>query len=110
MELAEEKQGAVTVLSPDGRVDSSNAKAFEEAVMSRLAAVEGPVLIDLAQLRYISSAGLRVILLSAKQQQQKGQRFALCEPSADIREVFEVSGFTKIIEIFQKRDQALAAL
>lgn len=108
--MGEEKQGNVTVLKPEGRVDSSNAKLFEEAMMARLGAIEGGVLLDLAQLRYISSAGLRVILLSAKQQQQKGQRFALCEPSADIREVFEVSGFTKIIEIFQTRDQALAAL
>lgn len=108
MELKETNEGDVAVLAPVGRIDSSNAKQFEEALLGRLTTTEGGVLVDLSELQYISSAGLRVVLLAAKQQQQKGRKFALCSPSPEILEVFEVSGFNKIIDIHQQKNDALA--
>lgn len=109
MELREDSEGGAAVLAPVGRIDSSNAKAFEEALMARLSSVEGGVLLDLADLQYISSAGLRVVLLAAKQQKQQGRKFALCAPSPEILEVFEVSGFSKIIDIHPTKADALAS-
>jgi len=108
MELQEERQDKVSILSLAGRIDSSNAKTFEESLMSRLNALARPVLLDLSALQYISSAGLRVVLMAAKQQQARSCKFALCSPSPEILEVFEVSGFNRIIEIHREKAAALA--
>jgi anti-anti-sigma factor len=50
-----------------------------------------------------------VILLAAKQQRGKQGKFALCALTSEVREVFEVSGFGKILDIHSGRDEALAA-
>ncbi|MEX1110117.1 MAG: STAS domain-containing protein [Dongiaceae bacterium] len=110
MELHEETLETATVLSPQGRIDSSNAKDFEEALISRVQDGRPAILLDLAELRYISSAGLRVILLAAKQQRGKQGKFALCALTTEVREVFEVSGFGKILDIHPGRAEALATL
>ncbi|MGD9535637.1 MAG: STAS domain-containing protein [Alphaproteobacteria bacterium] len=110
MELEEESQRGATIVTVSGRIDSANAKQFEEALMSRLSAVASSVLLDLSRLQYISSAGLRVILLAAKQQQASQRSFALCSLTPMIKEVFEVSGFNRILGIYPSRDEALAAL
>lgn len=110
MELHEETLETATVLSPQGRIDSSNAKDFEEALISRVQDGRPAILLDLAELRYISSAGLRVILLAAKQQRGRQGKFALCALTTEVREVFEVSGFGKILDIHAGRTEALGAL
>ena len=110
MELEEDIAEGVTVLAPVGRVDSANARQFEAAVLARIDQAAGAVLIDLGRLGYISSAGLRVVLLAAKRQQAAGRRFALCAPSPEIREVLEVSGFSKIITIYDAKPAALSGL
>lgn len=108
MELQEERQEKLSILSLAGRIDSSNAKVFEENLMGRLNTLARPVLLDLSGLQYISSAGLRVVLMAAKQQQGRSCKFALCSPSPEILEVFEVSGFNRIIEIHKEKGEALA--
>jgi len=108
MDLPEEKLGETTVISLAGRIDSTNAKAFEESLLKKVAASGPAVVLDLSGLQYISSAGLRVILLVAKQLQGRKARFALCALAPVIREVFEVSGFSKIIRIVGTREEALA--
>ena len=108
MDMKVEDASGVTVLSPAGRIDSSNARQFEESVVSALDAGSGDVVIDLGQLAYISSAGLRVILLAAQKLKAKGKALKLCSLSPMILEVFEVSGFSKLIPIHKDRDAALA--
>jgi anti-anti-sigma factor len=54
------------IFTPSNRLDSGNATAFEKEIMSQLDAGASNVLIDFSDLNYISSAGLRVVLLTAK--------------------------------------------
>ena len=110
MNLVSANENGVAVVSLSGRIDSANAKKFEEAMLAQVGAAAGSVLVDLKNLEYISSARLRVILLAAKQQQRQGRKFALCAPSPEILEVFEVSGFNKIIDIHGAKADALAKL
>ena len=109
VEIAEQRDGGTLVLAVGGRIDAVSAKQFEAAVFASVQAGEGSLLLDLAGLKYISSAGLRVILLAAKQQKQRNARFALCSLRAEVRDVFEVSGFAKIHDIHPSREAALAA-
>ena len=110
MQLEEESRHGAMIVTVSGRIDSGNAKQFEEALMSKLSAITSSVLLDLSRLQYISSAGLRVILLAAKQQQASKRSFALCSLTPMIKEVFEVSGFNRILGIYTDREEALAAL
>ena len=65
---------------------------------------------DMEELIYISSAGLRVILQVSKQLERRSVRFAICSLSKPVREVFEVSGFDQVIDIRPSRAEALAAV
>ena len=66
MDIGESKQDAVFVLEPIGRLDSANARSFEERVLAALEKGENALLIDFDKLDYISSAGLRVLLMGAE--------------------------------------------
>jgi anti-anti-sigma factor len=109
MELTEHRDGGTLVLAVGGRIDAVTAKRFEAAVMAPVQTGATPMVLDLDRLKYISSAGLRVILLAAKQQKLKNAKFALCNLHAEVRDVFEISGFAKILEIHPTRDAAVAA-
>ena len=68
------------------------------------------VILNFQDLMYISSAGIRVVLMTAKSLQRREARFALCSLSEPVREIFEVSGFDKIIPIHSSQDEAISAL
>lgn len=81
----------------DGRLDASAAEEAT-AVLIELAP-QGPVVVDLAQVPFVSSAGLRVLLRAAKLAQSSGHAFAVCGLQPTVREVFEISGFDRIIPL-----------
>ncbi|MEY4750686.1 MAG: hypothetical protein RIQ60_2900 [Pseudomonadota bacterium] len=93
-----------------GRVDSASAGEMERALASAYAQAGQKVVLDLSGLDYISSAGLRVVLMMAKRAKQSSGRLVLCGLSASVREVFEISGFLKILEVVKDLPAASAAL
>ncbi|MCY4396518.1 MAG: STAS domain-containing protein [Rhodospirillaceae bacterium] len=100
------------ILSADveGRIDGSNVVQFEEAVRTAIEDSDRAVIMNFEKLVYISSAGLRAILLTAKSLQNRDAKLLLCSLSDRIREVFEISGFDKILPIHPSKDEALASL
>jgi anti-anti-sigma factor len=109
MDITEERHGQTLVMAVNGRIDALAAKAFETTVLTPVQSGEAALLLDLGGLTYISSAGLRVILLAAKQQKAKDAKFSLCNLRDEVRDVFEISGFAKILDIHPSREAALAA-
>ena len=107
MEIQEETIGDATILVPLSRVDSATAKAFEARVIAAVGTGVSRIVIDFSRLDYISSAGLRVVLVGAKMTRAP-RKFALCGMKPQIREVFDVSGFSKILAIHPDRGAALA--
>jgi anti-anti-sigma factor len=96
--------------APTGRIDASNAAACEQELLA-LMANQGPsALIDLSGLSYISSAGLRVLLVGAKSARAKGGKAVICSAPATIAEVLKMSGFDKIIPLLADRAAAQAQL
>ena len=108
VELAEERSGDVLILLPVGRVDSVNARMFESAVMERIGAGERHLVIDFSRLDFMSSSGLRVVLLAAKALKAAQGTLVLCRMKDHVHEVFRISGFDQIIPIKQTRNSALA--
>jgi stage II sporulation protein AA (anti-sigma F factor antagonist) len=109
MPVTIERQGDTLIAAADGRVDSTNASTFQDELTAATDGNDHSVILDLGGLSYISSAGLRVILLVAKTLQTKGARFAVCSPSDQIREIFEISGFSQIIPVYGSGDEAITA-
>ncbi len=109
MELETERQGDTLIAKTGGRVDGANAREFQSALEAAIDDNTSAVILDMERLSYISSAGLRVILLTAKSLQGRNAKFAVCSLSESIQEVFEISGFDKIISIHPSQAEALAA-
>ena len=110
MEIHADREGGSLIARAEGRVDGTNARDFEDALQATISENDHVLILDFEALSYISSAGLRVILLVAKTLQSRGGKCMVCSLSDSIKEVFEISGFDKIIPTYTSRSEALAAL
>ena len=101
------------VLSPAGRIDHATADGFKTALAPSLeacAAGRDCVVIDLASVEYISSVGLRVLMLASKQAKTQGGALGVCALQPVVREIFEISRFHLVLQVFPTLRDALAKL
>ena len=98
MEVKNNDQEGITILTPVGRVDTSTAKDFETAVMDA-GAKNKKICIAFDGIDYISSAGLRVVLMVGKNLAAAGGVLVLINMPQKIFQVFKMSGFDKILKI-----------
>ena len=110
MEIKQEHDGDVVIVRLSGRLDSSAAPSAEERLSAALGGTPPRLAIDMSGLDYISSAGLRVLLVVAKKVQQQKGKVALGGLAANVREVFTVSGFDSIFAIEPDAASAAAAV
>lgn len=113
MEVSAGNLGAVRVLRVRGRLDHSQAKDFEAALAPHLVdctPAGSPLVLDFSGVVYISSVGLRVLLLAAKQVKAQQGRIALASLTPIVTEVFEVSHFTLVMSVFPDVAKAAAEL
>ena len=113
MNIQLETVGPTTLVIPQGRLDFGSAPSFEQRLEQLFAgggSAPAAVIIDCAALDYVSSAGLRVFLLAARAAQRAGISFALCSLKPPVREVFDLSGFSRIISVHADRASAFAHL
>jgi anti-anti-sigma factor len=103
------ESGSEAVIAPVGRLDATTVPALEREMTDALRHGATLLLIDLTDLTFISSAGLRVILLTAREAKALGARMALCAANQLVREVFEASGLTAILHLYPGREEAAAA-
>jgi len=106
IEIAEERDDGVLVLSPVGRLDSGNVDAFESSVMGRIGGGERRLIVDCDGLDFISSSGLRVLILAAKALKADSGTLVICRMKPHIEEVFRVSGFDRFIPVQATRAAA----
>ncbi len=111
MEINAERVGnALIVMPSENRVDGTNARDFQVGLEEAIDQEDRSVVFDAETLTYISSAGLRAILLVVKSINRQGGKFAVCSLSDPIREIFSISGFDNIIPIESTRDEAIDAV
>ncbi len=110
MNLRQESQAGVDIVCLEGRLDASSADQFQNGVMARFGKSGGPVLLDLSALSYLSSAGIRAILIIAREMQDQKRGFAMCSPQRNVSEVMSVSGVDSIVTVHSSRDAAVQAL
>ncbi len=110
MEFAQEQVGDVVIARLAGRLDSGSAQPAEESFARVIAGGPPHLAIDLSKLDYISSAGLRVLLVVAKKVQQAKGKVVLFGLGPSVREVFSISGFDRIFAIEADAAAAVAAV
>ena len=110
MEILKRKEKDALVISLKGRLDAVTSPVFEKDLTDLMAGGERFLVLDLEDLDYISSAGLRSILLVVKRLKEKQGKLLLASLKSVVREVFEISGFSTIIPIFESVDSALSSV
>lgn len=109
LDIAQEQQDSLRILALRGRLDTDTSADLELAVQDLLTAGARDFLIDLGEVSYVSSAGLRVLLALAKQLEGSKGRLRLCSLSPSVYQVFEVAGFSKLFAILKDRASAIGA-
>ena len=110
MEITQERGGSFTAVALKGRMDAGTSKSVEDYLMKLIDGGEHRLLVDFAQLEYISSVGLRVLILAAKKVKPLQGSVVVCALQPTIKQVFEVAGFTTIFKVYSTRADAIAGL
>jgi anti-sigma B factor antagonist len=110
MDISEEKTDGVMTVGLKGRLDALSAKTVEERLLRLITAGETRLVIDLGEVGYISSIGLRVLLIAAKRLKTAKGQIGICAMQPPIKKVFDIAGFTALFKIFATREEAVQAL
>ena len=109
MNIQTRQEGKTTVVSASGRIDAMTAPAFETSLTDLIQEGRLYLVLDLGGVEYISSAGLRVILASAKSLKSKDGMLLLANAQGPVQEVFDISGFGSVFNIYDSVEAALEA-
>lgn len=107
MELQFDQKDDFTIVYVSGRVDTTNYNEFEKQVSEKVDASNSNVIINCSELNFISSSGLRVFLLTQKKLTAAGRKLKLSDMQPAIKEIFDISGFSQIFEIYDTEEKAL---
>lgn len=109
LKIDESKSGEIVVLALTGRLDTATSADFDFAAEPH-ADKPNKLVVDLTGIQYVSSAGLRVLLMLAKKLQKVQGKLVLCGMSTGVKEVFDIAGFSKIFTIEADRPAAVTRL
>ena len=111
MQIATHQFAETSVAMPVGRIDHRNAAAFEAALLPLLAQAaqnKGALVLDLSGVDYISSVGLRVLMIAAKQMRAAEASLVVASLQSVVAEIFTISRFDKILTVCGSLDEAMA--
>jgi anti-anti-sigma factor len=107
MKIRKDKEGELLVLRPVGRLDSENSPSFEKAVEEAVGKGEKNIIVDMSEVNYMSSRGLRAFLTGAKCAQAAGGKLAACSSQEAVQKVFDMTGVATILGIFGSLEEAI---
>lgn len=97
------------ILTPQGRLDAAGAPHLQEELKRYIDSGRVQLLVDLGNTQYISSNGLRTLLVALRNAKERGGMLKLCCLSPRVLEIFQMIGFDRIFEIYATREQAEAS-
>ena len=109
MQVASRIENRVTILSPVGSLDALTAPVLANAFRECFSAGQVRLVADLAELDFLSSAGMRVLLSAAKEARANGGELRLAAANAEVNEILDLGGFPSIIKMFETTDGAVAS-
>lgn len=108
MELQFNTKDDVTIAYVEGRVDTTNYNEFENKISDKIAEADGDFIINCKGLNFISSSGLRVFLITQKKLLAAKRKLFLTNMQPAIKEIFDISGFSKIFTIYDTEEEAIS--
>lgn len=113
MDIASRRLADVVVVAPVGPIDHPNAQDLERAlapVLARDATGTSALVLDLGSVGYVSSMGLRLLMVAARELRARNARIAVAALQPVVAEIFDIARFTHVLEIFPTVRDSLAAL
>ena len=107
MKVSIEQDGDVTIVRPQGRIDGVGAQELDSQVAEIRAGQPSHLVIDLADVPFVSSAGLRVFIVTARELRGKA-KFAVCNAGSVVKEVFTLAGFDRVMSVCEDLNSAKA--
>jgi anti-anti-sigma factor len=108
--ISESRSGGICIVSLSGRIDSSNAADFMTRLNALISSGERSILLDFANVLYLTSAAFRALLVATDEAERSAVRLALCSLANQVHELFEMGGLLDAFTILGSRDEALARL
>lgn len=112
MDIAERRIADVVVVAPAGSIDHVNAQHLERALMPLVGpdATAQALVLDFKDVGYVSSMGLRVLMVAAKALRARNARIAVAALQPVVVEIFDIARFAHVLEVFPTVRDAVAAL
>ena len=107
MELQVTDHKRASVLAVTGRIDGSTAGDFEAALTELTDAGQNNIILDMSDVDFVSSAGLRVLVNTRKAVNAAGGKIVLAEPSQQVIETLDIAGLDVLFEQFTDRETAI---
>lgn len=99
MDVVIKKEGAQTLVTLDGRLDTTNADKFQQDILPLMQDENPDIVLDCTGMEYTSSQGLRLFLMLQKSVSSKGGKMVMTNMRSQVKEVFDITGFSNIIKI-----------
>lgn len=110
MNLNQKSMGGTMLTSASGRIDLSNADDFTTALAAALSEAKAALILDLSKVDYISSAGLRSLMITLKASKTDSKNFGVAALQPMLAEIFTIARLNQVIPIFQTTREAVAQL
>ncbi len=107
MKIDNFKKGDVTVIVPHGSLDIDTRKLFKDVLIGHIDTGATAILVDLSAVDFMTSTGLSALLSTARRLEEVSGKFAVCSLNENVMRVFEISGFSKIMNVYPNADSAL---
>jgi anti-sigma B factor antagonist len=108
MNIETNEQSGISVVEFDGRLDTNSAPDAEKALAALVEGGATKILLNFEKLQFVSSAGLRVVLATAKKLKATGGQLQLCALNDIVEDIFEMSGFSTLFKIHKSVDEAVS--
>lgn len=99
----------IWLVGVNGRLDQQQTPDLEQRLRDMLGSGHNRLIIDLTQVTYINSGGLRALVTGWRETQQQNGRFVLCGLGPRLQEIFEMVGFDQVFQIYETRTAAQEA-
>ena len=109
MNITVREENDTAIVEIDGKLDTSTSPDAQENFATMISEGKTKILLNFTKLDYISSSGLRVVLMLAKELDKTGGTLRLCNLNKVVQEVFDISGFSSILKVFSSESEALAS-
>lgn len=109
MEIMKQESGDIAILNLIGKLDINTTAPLEAKIQEVIDGGKSNIVMNLSDLDFIASSGLRVLLVAGKKLKTASGKLVLCALQDHVKEVFEISGFTMLFSIYATQNEAVGS-